>query len=139
MGDYTATTTVSHDVTDAFDYICDPEHLPEYFPRMTEAHEVEAGTVRTTAVVDADQDGTDEKVVSDAWFKVDHSDHSISWGSPGESSYRGTLRLHDDAGSGTRIELSLTTPHDFDGMEQSLDESLAAIASRLDEIAAKKA
>jgi len=138
MGDYTATTIVSHDVTDAFDYISDPEHLPEYFPRMTEAHEVEAGTVRTTAVVDADQDGSDEKVVSDAWFKADDADHSISWGSPGTSDYHGTLRLLDADGSGTRVELSLTTPHDFDGMQQSLDESLAAIASRLDAIAAEK-
>ena len=139
MGDDTAPTPVSHDVTDAVDDIADPEHLPEYFPRMTEAHEVESGTVRTTAIVDADQDGSDEKVVSDAWFKADDADHSISWGSPGESDYHGTLRLHDDGGSGTRIELSLTTPHDFDGMQQGLDDALAAIAGRLDEIAARKA
>ena len=138
MGDYTATTTVSHVVTDAFDYISDPKHLPEYFPRMTQARETEPGIVHTTAVVDADQDSDDERVESDAWFKVDDQGHAISWGSPGKSDYHGTLRLEQDGGSGTRIELSLTTPHDFDGMQASLEDSLAAIASRLDAIAAAK-
>ncbi len=130
MTTYTATTTVPQDITDTFGFIKDPTNLPHYFPRVTKAELVEPEVVRTTAVVDANQDGTEEPVVSDAWFRADDAAHTISWGSP-ESDYQGSLALHEKDG-GTDVELSVSTVHDIPDVQAGLEESLAAIAARLD-------
>lgn len=131
MTTYTATTSVPHDITDTFGFIADPTNLPHYFPRVTAAELVEPELVRTTAVVDEDGDGNDEPVTSDAWFRADDDAHSISWGSPGQSDYRGSLALVQQDG-GTRVDLSVTTVNDHPGVQESLDEALAAIARRLE-------
>jgi len=135
MTDYTATTTVPYDITDTFGFIKDPENLPDYFPRVSEAHLVEPELVRTTAVVDADQDGDDERVVSDAWFHVDEAAHAITWGSPGESDYHGSLALEEVDGK-TKLSLSVTTVHDIPEVQQGLDSALEAIAGRLESLSA---
>ncbi|PKW26565.1 SRPBCC family protein [Phycicoccus duodecadis] len=134
MTTYTASTTVTQHVGDTYDFVKDPTNLPHYFPRVTKAELVEPELVRTTAVVDADRDGSDEPVTSDAWFTHDDDAHAISWGSP-ESDYRGGLELTEGA-DGTTIELSITTVHDIPDVQQGLEESLAAIARRLEEISA---
>lgn len=131
MTDYTATTTVPYDITDTFGFIKDPTNLPAYFPRVTDAKLVEPELVRTTAIVDADQDGSDEPVVSDAWFHVDEVAHEISWGSPGESDYHGSLALAESDGQ-TTLSLSVTTVHDIPDVQQGLDGALDAIAGRLE-------
>ena len=131
MTDYTATKTVPYDITDTFEFIKDPANLPAYFPRVTEAHLVEPELVRTTAVVDADQDGSDEPVESDAWFHVDEAAQAISWGSPGESDYHGSLELTESDGQ-TTLELSVTTVHDIPEVQQGLESALDAIAKRLE-------
>ncbi|MGH1526544.1 hypothetical protein ACRAWC_22040 [Leifsonia sp. L25] len=38
MPTYTATRPLEGDADEYFDYISDPENLPAYFPRVTEAH-----------------------------------------------------------------------------------------------------
>lgn len=131
MTDYTATRTVPYDITDTFGFIKDPGNLPDYFPRMREATLVGPDLVHTTAVVDADQDGDEEQVESDAWFRADEGAHSISWGSPGQSDYHGSLRLAEVDGQ-TRIDLAITTVHDIPDVQQGLEEALAAIARRLE-------
>lgn len=135
MTDYTSTLTIAQDISDTFAFIKDPANLPLYFPRMTSAEYVGNEQVHTTAVVDTDQDGDDEHVESDVWFTVDEAQHRISWGSQGESDYHGGLSL--DAGDEqTTLQLSLTTVHDIPDVQRSLDESLAAIASRLEKLSA---
>ena len=132
MTTYTATTTVTQHVGDTYDFVKDPTNLPHYFPRVTEAELVGPELVRTTAVVDADQDGSDEPVTSDAWFTHDDEAHAIEWGSP-DSDYRGGLTISEGDG-GTTIELTVSTVHDIPEVQQGLEESLAAIARRLGEI-----
>lgn len=140
MTTYTASTTVAHDVTSAFGFIADPTNLPHYFPRVTAAELVEPQLVRTTAVVDEDRDGDDEPVTSDAWFHADPDNHEIRWGSPGDRNYHGSLSLRpDERQTGvdqTTIELSVTTVSDYPGVQDSLEQALAAITRRLDDIAA---
>lgn len=133
MTDYTATTTVPYDITDTFAFIKDPTNLPAYFPRVTEAKLVEPELVRTVAIVDADQDGDDERVVSDSWFRVDEASNEISWGSPGESDYHGSLGLEEADGK-TTLSLSITTVHDIPEVQQSLESALSAIADRLEQL-----
>lgn len=133
MDTHTARTTVPQEVADAYAYLKDPSNLPDYFPRMIQAEEVEPGLVRTTADVDADQDGEDERVTSDAWFRTDDDARSVSWGSP-DNDYRGELRISVGEGEST-IELSVSTIHDIPDVQQGLEESLAAIARCLQEAA----
>ncbi|MEN2741709.1 SRPBCC family protein [Microbacterium sp. X-17] len=126
MPTYTATRPLDGDADEYFDYIADPENLPAYFPRMTEAHELPDGKVETTAHVDADRDGRDETVTSVAEFDVDNAAREIRWSAPGPHDYRGSLRLADD-----RVELTIHTAEDVDGMQQALDGTLATIADNL--------
>lgn len=132
MTTFTASTTVPQDLRDTYAFIQDPTNLPDYFPRVTSAELVEPELVRTTAVVDADQDGDEEPVTSDAWFRSDDAGSSVTWGSP-ESDYHGGLSLSESDGR-TTIELSITTIHDIPDAQQGLDQALAAIAARLEEI-----
>ncbi len=134
MTDYTATTTVPHDVIDTFAFIKDPANLPDYFPRMEKAEQIGPELVRTTAVVDADQDGEDERVVSEVEFLVDESAHSITWKST-ESAYHGSLALQEADGK-TKVSLSISTVNDIPEVQQGLDAALQAIARRLEAMSA---
>lgn len=129
MGTYTASTTISGEIADAYTYLKDPANLPDYFPKMVEAKELEPGLVRTIADVDPDRDGDEERVTSDAWFRTDDDAHSIAWGST-ESDYRGELSLTEGQDQ-TTIELSVTTVHDVPDVQDALEESLAAVTRRL--------
>jgi|GEM_PF-675360 len=126
MPTYTAHRPLDGDADEYFDYVSDPENLPAYFPRVTEAHELPDGKVETTAHVDADQDGSDETVTSEAAFDVDRAAREITWSAPGPHDYHGSLRITDDG-----VELTIHTTQEFDGMQQSLDGSLAKIAENL--------
>lgn len=126
MPTYTATRPLDGDADEYFDYIADPENLPAYFPRMTEAHELPDGKVETTAHVDADQDGTDETVTSEAEFDLDRAAREVTWSAPGPHDYHGSLKLTDDG-----VELTIHTTSEFPGMQEALDGSLAAIAENL--------
>lgn len=132
MTTYTASTTVPQSIEDSFAFIENPENLPYYFPRITKATIVGPELVRTTAVIDQDgaDDTADEPVTSDAWFRADNTGHQIEWGSPTNDQYHGSLEVTETDNT-TRLHLSLTTPTDYPGIQESLDEALAAIASKL--------
>ena len=126
MPTYTAKRPLDGDADAYFDYVSDAENLPKYFPRMTEAHDVGDGMVETTAHVDADQDGKDENVTSEAKFDVDDASRTITWSSPGEHDYHGSLKLTDDG-----VELTIHTTAEYPGIQDSLDDALATIAANL--------
>lgn len=126
MPTYTAHRALEGDTEMYFDYVSDPSNLPAYFPRISEAHELPDGKVETTAKVDANRDGDDETVTSEANFDVDRADHSISWSAPGPHDYNGSLRLTDDG-----VELAIHTTSHFEGMQDALDGALEAIARNL--------
>ncbi|MDN4613959.1 DMT family transporter [Leifsonia sp. F6_8S_P_1B] len=128
MPTYTATRPLDGDADLYFDYISNPENLPAYFPRMTQAHELPDGKVETTAQVDVDRDGEDETVTSEAEFDVDNAAREVRWSAPGPHEYHGALRLTDDA-----AELTIHTTHEHDGIQEALEESLESIARNLRE------
>jgi hypothetical protein len=128
MPTYTATRSLEGDADVYFDYVADPENLPAYFPRVTDAHERPDGKVETTAHVDTDQDGSDETVTSQAEFDVDRAAREVRWSAPGPHDYYGSLRLTDEG-----VELTIHTTSEFDGMQQALDGSLEKIAANLRE------
>jgi len=126
MPTYSARRTLEGDPDVYFAYVSDPENLPRYFPRMTDAHRVAADRVETTASVDVDDDGQNETVVSEAEFEVDQEGRSIAWSAPGEHHYSGSLRLDGDS-----VELAISTEAHFPGMQDALDDALDAIARNL--------
>lgn len=128
MPTYTATRPLDGDADLYFDYISDPENLPAYFPRMTQAHELPDGKVETTAQVDVDRDGEDETVTSEAEFDVDPTAREVRWSAPGPHEYHGALRLTEDA-----AELTIHTTHEHDGIQEALEQSLETIARNLRE------
>jgi drug/metabolite transporter (DMT)-like permease len=128
MPTYTASRPLDGDADLYFDYISNPENLPAYFPRMTEAHELPDGKVETTAQVDVDRDGEDETVTSEAEFDVDAAAREVRWSAPGPHEYHGSLRLTDDA-----AELTIHTTHEHDGIQEALEGSLETIARNLRE------
>lgn len=134
MADHTAETTVGADPDAVYDYLADVSHLPEYFPMMTAAEKVPGeDAVRTTAVLDPEEDGRpagegEREVHGEAWWRTDAEARRIEWGSEGESTYHGSIRVEAD-GEGSRITLLISAPHDHDGIDEGLEESLAAIVS----------
>jgi drug/metabolite transporter (DMT)-like permease len=128
MPTYTASRPLDGDAELYFDYISNPENLPAYFPRMTQAHELPDGKVETTAQVDVDRDGEDETVTSEAEFDVDAAAREVRWSAPGPHEYHGSLRLTDDA-----AELTIHTTHEHDGIQEALEQSLETIARNLRE------
>ena len=127
MPTYTAQRPIDGDADTYFAYVSDPTNLPKYFPRMTDAHPVEDGKVETTAHVDANQDGKDETVTSDAEFDVDKDSRTITWSAPGAHDYHGSIHLDD-----TGVELTIHTTSDFPGLQDSLDDALDSITRNLE-------
>lgn len=126
MTTYTATHPIDGDADEYFAYIANPENLPAYFPHMVSAHSQPDGKVQTTAQVDTDRDGEEETVTSDARFDADYAAREIRWSAPGPNDYSGSLRLQDGA-----AHLTIDTTEDVPGIQQALDDSLAAIAENL--------
>lgn len=126
MPTYFANRPLDGDPETYFEYVADPTNLPKYFPRITDARALPDGKVETTATVDADRDGIDEPVTSEANFDVDRADHAISWSAPGPHDYNGSLRLTDEG-----VELMIHTTSDFEGMQDAVDGALETIARNL--------
>ena len=136
MADHSAETIVGADPDAVFDYLADVSHLPEYFPMMTAAEKVPGeDAVRTTAVLTPEVDGEprgegDRTVHGEAWFRTDADARRIAWGSEGSSDYHGEIRVEAD-GEGSRISLLIHSEQDHDGIDEGLEQSLAAIVDQV--------
>lgn len=133
MTTYHAEKRISQDVTDAFTYLADPANLPDYFPRITSARQVGPELVQTTAAVDTDGDGDEERVSGKAWFHADEAAHEITWGSPEHRDYHGSLSVSPAGGDATVLRLQIDAPDDHPGVQEALDEALESIARHLTE------
>lgn len=135
MPTYSRETHLDVDETTAYAYPSDVTNLPKYFPQITQARPTAGDEVETSAVVE--QPGEEPRTEhGTAWFTADEGAKKVSWGSPGGNDYHGELDFDDagDAGEGAcTVRLSLHTEHDYPGIEDSIDETLEAIKSRLTE------
>ncbi|MBV1850709.1 hypothetical protein [Catellatospora tritici] len=131
MTTYHAEKRIDHDLTDAFAYLADPANLPEYFPKITSARQVGPELVQTTAAVDTDGDGEQERVSGQAWFHADDATHEITWGSPEHSAYHGALKMTGSGGQDTLLSLQIDAADDHPGIQEALDEALESIARHL--------
>lgn len=130
MPTYSRETHLDIDEATAYAYLSDVTNLPTYFPQMTSARPTSGDEVETSAVVE--QPGQEPRTEhGTAWFKADDSAKKVSWGSEGTNDYHGELDFDDDGESACTVRLSLHTEHDYPGIEDSIDETLQSIKSRL--------
>jgi uncharacterized protein YndB with AHSA1/START domain len=129
MAEHAHSSSIDLDPDTVFAYLADVEHLPHYFPGMTGAtvtgrdEQHSADKVEVTANVDGDHhDGV-------AWFRADPSTRAIEWGSVDDNEYQGTMRV-EAADAGSRLELTLSTPHVPEGA-LDLEENVQAIRDAL--------
>ena len=133
MTEYRSAREIAADTAAAYSYLSDVENLPDYFPRITEAHRTGEEKVETTAVLDGDDVGSSaphETVRGEAWFRTDDDSRSIEWGSEGPNDYHGSLTVNDHP-SGSRVEIVLNTKADYPGVQDSLEETLDSIVGAL--------
>jgi uncharacterized protein YndB with AHSA1/START domain len=123
MAEYERTATIRARATDAFEYLSDPRHLPEYVATMTGAQPAGQGQLRVAAEVE----GRHEE--GEATFRADPRIRRLEWGREGHD-YRGWLSVAESGGeASSSVTIHLETHDDSDPseIERVLDETLANI------------
>lgn len=120
MADHEGTTDVNAPASRLFEYLSDVSHLPDYFASMRSAEPAEGEAVQVVADVNG------EEVAGEAWFRVNHDQKHVEWGSQGPSGYRGLLDVTGDDHTST-VTVKLHTEHGDrkqidEGVEQTLRE-----------------
>ena len=107
MGTYEQTIAVAVPPARLYEYLSDVDNLPEYMPRITQAHAVDDGeAVDVTARIDPEGEEP-QTVHGEAWLRVREEGRSLEWGSQGPNDYHGELHVDaaDDAGSTLTVRL----------------------------------
>ena len=127
MPDYNRSTVID-DVSpdELFDFLSKVENLPKYFSGVTEAHSATGDEVHVVAEPQPGEQGPPEKVEADATFEVDADARTLKWGSEGPHDYHGELQVTPE-GDGSKVEVTLHTQHDDDGINDGIDDTLRNI------------
>lgn len=130
MADHERSHPVESDASTVYALLSDVTNLPRYFPQITSAKPVDGGdAVDTTAVIDP-PDQPEQEVRGEAWFRTDDDARRVEWGAEGESDYSGTLTVQEN-GTGSTVVLTLHTPHEHAGIDDSIDQVLERIDALL--------
>ena len=65
----------------------------------------------------------------EAWFRTDDAKRTIEWGAEEDNDYSGTLVVQEN-GSGSTVVLTLHTPREHEGIEESIDQVLERIDAK---------
>lgn len=115
-----------------FEYLADVDNLPEYMPRITDAHRVEGGEkVDVTAEIDPG-DGQERTVEGEAWLRVSERDRRLAWGAPGPHDYAGELEVQETASHESKLVVRLRTER---GDADAVDAGLIEAVERIKELA----
>ena len=108
MGTYEQSIAVAAPPSRLYAYLSDVDNLPEYMPRITQAHAVDDGeAVDVTAKIEPE--GEDPQTVhGEAWLRVREEGRSLEWGSQGPNDYHGELEV-DAAEDGSTLTVRLHT------------------------------
>ena len=130
MPDYSRSTVIDASPDELFEYLSKVENLPKYFASVTEAHSVTGDKVHITAEPQPGEEGPPEKVEAEATFEVDAEQRAIRWGSEGPHDYHGELQVIP-AGDRAKVEVTLHTQHDDDGIDDGIDDTLRKIQEQV--------
>ena len=114
MGTYEQSIAVAVPPSRLYAYLSDVDNLPEYMPRITQAHAVDDGdavddgeAVDVTARIDPEGEEP-QTVHGQAWLRVREEGRSLEWGSQGPNDYHGELEV-DAADDGSTLTVRLHT------------------------------
>lgn len=110
MGTYEQSIAVAVPPARLYAYLSDVDNLPEYMPRITQAHAVDDGeAVDVTARIDPEGEEP-QTVHGEAWLRVREEGRGLEWGSQGPNDYHGELDVDaaDDGGSTLIVRLHRT-------------------------------
>jgi hypothetical protein len=130
--DYEGSTTVDAPADELFEYLSKVENLPQYFDRMTSAHNLPGDEVEVEAKVEPGDAGSSEgdaeqTVGGDAWFRIDADHRTLAWGSEGPHDYHGQLEVTPSGEAASTVTVRLHTTHQTEGIEDGIDATLANI------------
>jgi uncharacterized protein YndB with AHSA1/START domain len=109
MATYEQSITVAVPPSRLYAYLSDVDNLPEYMPRVTQAHAVDDGeAVAVTAEIDP-EGGEPQTVHGEAWLRVREEGRSLEWGSQGPNDYSGELEVDPGDGGGSTLTVRLHT------------------------------
>jgi carbon monoxide dehydrogenase subunit G len=128
MGTYEQSTPVNVAPQRLYEYLANVDHLPEYMPRIKEAHMVgDADKVDVTAEISPD-DGPQRTVQGQAWLEVRDEGRRLEWGAPGPHDYRGELEVEESASGESKLTVRLHTERgDRDEIDAGLIEAVERI------------
>lgn len=78
----------------------------------------------------AGEQGPPEKVEAEATFAIDADRRALTWGSEGPNDYHGELQVTPD-GARARVEVTLHTQHDDEGINDGIDDTLRHIEEQV--------
>ena len=108
MGTYEQSIAVAVPPSRLYAYLSDVDNLPEYMPRVTQAHAVDDGeAVDVTAKIEPEGEEP-QTVHGEAWLRVREEGRSLEWGSQGPNDYHGELEV-DAADDGSTLTVRLHT------------------------------
>ncbi len=108
MPDYEQTATVAAEPDELFDYLADVHHLPEYFPRMTDAE-----PALGDEVVVEEEDDSGDLHRAEGWLHVDGLERRMEWGAKA-GPYHGWLQIDPDDVGGSLVTIHLYQDHEAD-------------------------
>jgi hypothetical protein len=122
-----------------FAYLSDVENLPEYLPRMTQAHQTGEHDVEVTAQLpagraegggsDSDEGGDGPKEVGGtATWDVDEQSRQLRWGSEGDKDYGGRIGVEPQGDKACTVTVALRWHH---GDPQDVDADLERSVRRI--------
>jgi hypothetical protein len=128
MGTYEHSTPVYVAPKRLYEYRANVDHLPEYIPRIKEAHTVDdSDTVDVAAEVQPVERSEGLTVHSEAWLEVRDEGRRLEWGAPGNE-YRGELEVDETSSGESKLTVRLhTEDDDSDAVEASLIEAVQRI------------
>ena len=130
MGTYEQSADMSVSPDRLFAYLAEVDHLPEYMPRITQAHAVDGGdAVDVTAEIDP-PDAPAQTVHGQAWLRVQEEGRSLAWGSEGDNNSSGELDV-EPASAGSRLTVRLHTER-TEG--EQIDASLREVLDKVKEL-----
>jgi hypothetical protein len=155
MGDYEASAVVGVAANVLFDYLSDIERLPEYLPRLTEAHRVDQRPaeaqgpearmpgepvherIEVAAVIDPGEI-PEQEVRSEASIDILEEGRKLRWAAPGPHDYHGELDVDFVADGTSKLTVRLHTEHtDGPSIDQALHRTLEGIKASMEQPAAR--
>lgn len=105
MHEYHQSKAIQVSADDVFSFVSDIKNLPKYLPTVTNAMPQQGERIR----VQGEAGG--HRYDSDGYFRVDHTNRRLEWGSDGENNYSGWLEVGE---GNTESSSELTVHLSFD-------------------------